>query len=333
MISVVCPFYNEEAILEKSVELMLANLIALQDEWELIIVNDGSKDGSLAIAKALEARNPRLTVAGYPVNRGRGYAIRTGIAQSRGELVITTEIDSSWGDDIVKRIVEEFRRQPDADIIIASPHLPGGGYKNVPRDRVFLSTFGNYVIRAGLTYWITMNTGMTRGYKREKFLELPLNEDEKEFHLEVVNKALAFGYRIYEISAILEWKDSKLSKSPDKKRKSSAKIAKLIRTHVLFSIGVAPFRYLFPMSAGMLVAATMLLAWSIVNLFNPNPSVYLVLAGLSLGLLGFLIFSVGVIAQQMRGLTREQWRTQSMLMSMRAAALPSTPALANPKLH
>ncbi|MBM4094950.1 MAG: glycosyltransferase family 2 protein, partial [Planctomycetes bacterium] len=138
MISIVSPFYNEKAILEASVRLMLKNLAALDEDWELIVVNDGSTDGSPEIARRLAAGNDRLKVVSYTPNRGRGYAIRTGVGEARGEIVVTTEIDSSWGDDIVPRIVATFRARPDADIVIASPHMPGGGYRNVPRLRVFL---------------------------------------------------------------------------------------------------------------------------------------------------------------------------------------------------
>ena len=83
MISVVCPFFNEEAIIEASVKRMLANLEALPEEWELIIVNDGSRDRSLELARALEAEHPRLRVVSYPSNRGRGHAIRSGAASPR----------------------------------------------------------------------------------------------------------------------------------------------------------------------------------------------------------------------------------------------------------
>jgi glycosyltransferase involved in cell wall biosynthesis len=315
MISVICPFYNEEAIIGASVKLMLNNLATLRDDWELIIVNDGSTDRSLEIALNLEKEHPRLKVIGYGVNRGRGHAIRIGAAEAKGEIIVTTEIDSSWGDDIVHRIVEEFDRHPDADIVIASPHLLGGGYRNVPALRVFLSTIGNYVIRSGLTYSVTMNTGMTRGYKRKKFLAMPLNEDEKEMHLEIINKAIAFGYRIYEIPAILEWKDHKFTDPKGKKRKSSSNINKLIRTHVLFSLLAAPFRYLYFVSAMLGLVSVGFLMWAIINLFTPTPSIYVFLSSLLFGLFALLIFGIGVVAQQGRAQQREIWRLRSEIRS------------------
>lgn len=313
MISIVCPFYNEEAILENSVRLMLRNLSSLNDSWELIIVNDGSRDTSPRLARELEMEHAQLRVVSYSLNRGRGYAIRRGIEEARGDLVVTTEIDSSWGDDIVQRIVDQFRATPGTDIVIASPHLPGGGYRNVPGFRTFLSTFGNYVIRSGLTYDVTMNTGMTRGYKREKFLQLPLDEDEKEMHLEIVNKAIAFGYRIVEIPAILEWRDKKLAAPTSKKRKSSAKIGKLIRTHFLFSLLAAPFRYLYLISGMLGLVSVTFFGLAAVSLFTEVPSIYYFLSSLIIGLFSLMTFGIGILAQQGRSLVREMWRVRSEL--------------------
>ncbi len=312
MISVVCPFYNEEAILEGSVRLMLANLEALPDSWELIVVNDGSLDGSLAIARRLEAEeNARLRVVSYPVNRGRGYAIRRGAAEARGDILVTTEIDSSWGDDIVARLAAAMASHSDADMIIASPHLPQGGYKNVPRRRVFLSSWGNHLIRSGLTYGITMYTGMTRAYRRDKFLLLPLDEEGKEMHLEIVHKALAFGYRIYEIPAILEWRHNKFMKTPGKARKSSSKVNRLIRTHALFSMLAAPFRYIYAIAGLLAVLAGGFFVWSVYRLAVREVSVYVFLASVLLALFAFLVFGLGVLAQQARSLQRDLWRLRS----------------------
>ena len=313
MISVICPFYNEEEIIEASVDLMLKNLSELDEDWEMIIVNDGSTDNSLSLARDLERKYERLRVLSYEPNHGRGYAMRTGLDSARGDLIVTTEIDSSWGDDIVRRILDAFREHPDADMIVASPHLPGGGYKNVPPLRVFLSKFGNLVVRSGLSYKVTMNTGMTRGYRADKFVQLPLDEDGKEIHLEIISKALAFGYRIYEIPAVLEWKAHKLSAEPmtSVKRKSSARIQKLIRSHLLFSLIVAPFRHLLLLSSMLFLGGIVFMSLAIGNLGKPEPSIYYALT--SFFLMGFsvLISGFALLAYQGRELARDLWRTRS----------------------
>ncbi|MBC8283756.1 MAG: glycosyltransferase family 2 protein [Nitrospinae bacterium] len=313
MISIVCPFYNEESIIEKSIQLMMENLKSLSGDWELIVVNDGSTDRSLKIVQSLVGKFPRLRVVGYEVNRGRGFALRTGVANAKGELVVTTEIDSSWGDDIVHKIVAEFEQKQDADIIIASPHLPGGGYKNVPFKRVFLSSMGNWLIRAGTSSHISMHTGMTRGYRREIFLNLPLDEEGKEIHLEIIQKAMLLGYRIYEIPAVLEWKDKKLVSEESKERKSSSKINKLIRTHLMFTFLAAPFRYMYVLSGFLLLGGGAFFFWAIYNLFNPEPSIFLAITSFFLILFAFLISALGTLSKQNLETQGELWRIRTLL--------------------
>ena len=166
-LSVVCPFYNEGAILAEAIETLAKALRRLDVEWELIVVNDGSTDGSAEVAKEAAAGDPRIRVLGYAFNRGRGHALRTGIAQARGEIIVTTEIDLSWGEDIVERLFTAAQNAPEVDIVVASPHLAGGGYRNVPAGRVFFSRVGNWVIRLCMGNLVTMNTGMTRAYRRD----------------------------------------------------------------------------------------------------------------------------------------------------------------------
>jgi dolichol-phosphate mannosyltransferase len=313
MISVVSPFYNEASIIEASIRQMLANLAGLHHPWELIVVDDGSTDGSGDIARQVALRETSLRVVGYAENRGRGYAIRTGVAAARGNIVVTTEIDCSWGSDIVQRIVAVFDENPATDMVIASPNLPGGGYQNVPPHRVRISRLGNLVLRASLTRRITMYTGMTRGYRRARFLELPLDEDEKEFHLEVARKAIAFGFRIREIPAVLAWQHNKLAKPGSAQRTSSSRIRKLMRTHLLFSSLAAPIRYIGFISALLVLPATAFLVVAVYNLATGAPAAFFLLTSLLLYLFVMFVLLIGLITQQNIVTQQELWRIRSEL--------------------
>lgn len=320
MISVICPFFNESAIIEGAIKHMLEQLERLPEDWELICVNDGSTDGSLALAEPLMAGSPRLRVIGYPNNQGRGYALRTGIQSARGDIVVTTEIDCSWGDDIVQRIAQVLHDDATVDMVIASPNLPGGGYRNVPALRVLVSRVGNSILQAGQSSRLTMYTGMTRGYRRDKFLQLPLDEKEKEFHLEVARKAQAFGFAIVEIPALLEWKDHKFADAASGKRTSKHHLPKLMKTHLLFSLAAAPYRYIFPL--GLLVGALALvfLVWGVFRLFIGEPSIFLALLSVSLFLFSFLIFAIGVLTYQNLHQLQELWRLRSEIQQARTGA-------------
>jgi glycosyltransferase involved in cell wall biosynthesis len=317
MISVICPFYNEASIIEAAIRRMLANLTSLQRPWELIVVNDGSTDDSLALALKLEESEPNLRVLGYPANRGRGFALRTGIAAAHGDIVITTEIDCSWGDDIVHRLVQVLADDPKIDMAIASPNLPGGGYANVPAKRVWISRLGNILLRAALSSRITMFTGMTRAYRRARFVELPLDEDEKEFHLEVARKALAFGFRIQEVPALLTWQHDKPGEA---QRKTSSRIRKLMRTHLFFSMLAAPIRYILLIAVIIAVLATVFLFAAIYSLSQGSTSAFYLLTSLSLYVVGLLVLLFAVLTQQNVATQQELWRIRGELIRLREKA-------------
>jgi glycosyltransferase involved in cell wall biosynthesis len=308
-ISVVCPFYNESQIIEQAIRQLLDRLRSIDGKWELIVVNDGSTDGSEKIAQRIAAEHPNLRVLSYLFNRGRGHALRTGINAARGEVIVTTEIDLSWGDTIVHDLVKAMRQWPDADILVASPHLPGGGYKNVPFKRVWLSRMGNHVIRACMSSAATMNTGMTRAYRREVIQSLPLSEDGKEFHLEVILKATAFGYRIREIATILEWKNYK-HQGQRVNRKSSSKVNKLIVSHSLFSVFANPVRYVWAMSLVSLMLGVISFAGAVMLYYMRMVSAYTALLSLSLIIVAVVLFILGVVLKQGNLIQRELWWLQ-----------------------
>jgi glycosyltransferase involved in cell wall biosynthesis len=308
-VSVVCPFYNEAAIIEHAITQMVVQLRTLQETWELIVVNDGSTDASEAIARRAAADEPRVRILGYPRNRGRGYALRTGIAAARGDLVITTEIDLSWGESIVAELVAAMRRWPEADIVVASPHLPGGGYRNVPAKRVWLSRIGNRIIRICMSNAVTMNTGMTRAYRREVIQSLPLHEDDKELHLEILLKAMTFGYRIREIPAVLEWKAHKQHGQPVE-RKSSSRVNRLIVSHSLFSIFANPVRYVWGLSLTFFLLGVFFFVQAVVFFLLRMVSAYAALLSFSLFIVAVMLFVLGVVLKQGNIIQRELWQLQ-----------------------
>jgi glycosyltransferase involved in cell wall biosynthesis len=305
-VSVVCPFYNEAEILDGALRTLLVQLRGLTAAWELIVVDDGSTDSSRDLALAVARDEPRLRVLGYAPNRGRGQALRTGIAAARGDLVVTTEIDLSWGETIVADLLAAMRRHPDADVVVASPHLPGGGYRNVPAKRVWISRVGNRIVRLCMADAVTMNTGMTRAYRREMIQTLPLVEEGKELHLEIILKAVALGYRIREIPALLEWKDHRRGGRPVARR-SSSNLNRLIVSHSLFSILANPVRYVWLLSLAFLLAGAGFLTAAVVLYLVERVAAYTALFGLSLAIVGVLLFVFGVVLKQGNLILRELW--------------------------
>jgi glycosyltransferase involved in cell wall biosynthesis len=92
-LSVAMPALNEEAILADSVATLTRALDGLDRSWELVIVDDGSRDRTPAIAAALAAADPRVRVVTHPARRGIGQAIRTGLREARGEWYLMLPAD------------------------------------------------------------------------------------------------------------------------------------------------------------------------------------------------------------------------------------------------
>jgi len=320
-VTVVCPFYNESGILEHAIRTLAGRLRTLEGSWELIVVNDGSVDGSDVIAGRVAQDIPEVRVLGYRYNRGRGSALRTGIAAARGDIIVTTEIDLSWGEDIVHQLVAEMREHPEIDMVVASPHLPGGGYKNVPAKRVWLSRVGNHIIRACMTNAATMNTGMTRAYRRDVIQSLPLFADGKEFHLEVMLKATEFGLHIREIPALLEWKDYK-HQGRRVKRKSSSRVNQVIVSHSLFSVFANPVRYVWAASLASFALGAIFFVNAVVLYALRMVSAYTALLSMALFIVAIVLFVLGVVVKQGNMIQRELWTIQRFHLALEKARKP-----------
>lgn len=309
-ISIVCPFYNEEAIIEKAAARMIANLERqLTEIWELILVDDGSRDQSLArLLESLPAEDgKRVRVISFPLNQGRGRALKAGIDAARGSIIVTTEVDCSWGDDIVSRLAAELREHPAADFVVASPHLPGGGLANVSPNRVFLTKVGNRLIRAFFASQVTMNTGMTRAYRRSVIQPLVVHENGKEFHLEVLLKLLTLGFKVREIPATITWQEHRLARQGSAKRKSSTRIVQTINSHLRFIAIAQPVRYFAWLAVLTFLGGVGFMVGAVWKLATEGPAVFLALIGLILFLFCLLFIGFSVLFFQVREAMRENW--------------------------
>jgi len=94
-VSVVVPCYNEEDTLTDTVKSLLA-LEVHGLELEIVVVNDCSTDGSMAVAQKLAAQHPQVQVFSHDVNRGKGAALRTGFLKATGDAVGIQDADGEY---------------------------------------------------------------------------------------------------------------------------------------------------------------------------------------------------------------------------------------------
>jgi dolichyl-phosphate beta-glucosyltransferase len=113
-LSIVLPCLDEADRLPGTLAAYLAHFPPSRAEVELIVVDDGSTDGTSAIADQIAAADPRVRVVRTPRNHGKGYAVRVGVQAAQGELVVFTDADGSYGPDQLERVVAALDRAPVA---------------------------------------------------------------------------------------------------------------------------------------------------------------------------------------------------------------------------
>lgn len=122
-ISAILPAYNEEALIGATATSVADTLRTLVDDYEVIVVNDGSRDRTEAVVEELAAHDPHIRCVTHPVNRGYGEALRTGFSSATKELIFFTDGDKQFD---VREIARFLPALEEADLVI--------GYRRPRRD-------------------------------------------------------------------------------------------------------------------------------------------------------------------------------------------------------
>ena len=113
-LTVVLPCYNEAGRLPGTLAGLLTHLSAAPGEVEVLVVDDGSTDATVEVAEAIAAVDRRVRVLSYRPNRGKGFAVRTGMLAAQGELIAFTDADGSYGPGELDRVVAALAQAPVA---------------------------------------------------------------------------------------------------------------------------------------------------------------------------------------------------------------------------
>jgi len=224
-LSIIAPMFNEAENVAETCRRIREAMAHFDKPWELIVVDDGSTDGSRQAAEREAASDQRIRVVGYPDHVGRGRALREGFAAARGRFVVTIDFDLSYEPGHILRLYEALGGEDAPDIALASAYMPGGGVEGVSWGRLLPSKLGNWLLRLAWPQRIYTSTCIVRGYRREALERLDLASDDKEIHLEVLEQAFERGMRVVEIPAQLR-----------ARRRGRAKVAfpRTMLTHLAF---------------------------------------------------------------------------------------------------
>ena len=110
MISVVVPVYNEEEIISLLHDAVARAMSKLRDSWEVVYVNDGSRDSTLQLLRSLQLNDPHVVVVDLSRNWGHMGAISAGLQTAAGDAVVLMDGDLQDPPDVVPELVEAWRR-------------------------------------------------------------------------------------------------------------------------------------------------------------------------------------------------------------------------------
>lgn len=270
-VTILLPAYNEAAIITDSLNILCAHMNGLTERfnWDILIVNDGSKDETARIAEELAQTLPNITVYHNKVNQNLGGALRNGFKHAKGEYIVVLDIDLSFGPDNVEKLMDAAIDQ-DADIVIASPYMKGGKTTNIPFHRLLLSKVLNKIMRWTSGIDIHSFTGMARAYKKEFLDNLNLKTSTYSINPEIIQKTHILRGRIIEVPANLDWT---FQLAYGANRTSSVKVFKGILNGLMSSFIFRPYGFFMIVGLLLLIASLYMIVWIFYHVFTIYPEI------------------------------------------------------------
>jgi glycosyltransferase involved in cell wall biosynthesis len=204
-LSVIVPVYKQEKTIADDLSTILYNLDQIRYDYEVIAVIDGTiVDNSFKITKSIN--HPKLKVIGYKHNHGKGYAIRYGMAHTKGDYVAFIDSGMEIDPNGISLLIEHMEWY-NADIIVASKRHPAS-IVNYPLDRRILSFGAQIISRFLLGIKVRDTQAGLKIFKRKVLIKvLPrLLVKNYAFDLEILAVANHLGFiRIYEAPIKLKY--------------------------------------------------------------------------------------------------------------------------------
>jgi glycosyltransferase involved in cell wall biosynthesis len=204
-LSIIVPVYKQEKTIADDLSTILFNLDQIRYDYEVIAVVDGAGiDNSYKIAKNI--RNKKLTVIGYKHNHGKGYAVRYGMAHTKGDYVAFIDSGMEIDPNGISMILEHMEWY-NADVIVASKRHPASQV-NYPFERRVISLGAQIISRFLLGIKVRDTQAGLKIFKRKVLIKvLPrLLVKNYAFDLEILSVSNHLGFtRIFEAPIKLKY--------------------------------------------------------------------------------------------------------------------------------
>jgi glycosyltransferase involved in cell wall biosynthesis len=215
-VSIIIPAYNEARRLPHSLRLLHDHFAApswAARSFEVLIVVEHSTDGTLELAREVTAEQANFHVIDNRVQRGKGFAVRSGMRQARGAFLLYMDADLSVPLEEIDRFLAEFDSHPEVDVLLGSRQHPAS---RIERRQSFLrqtmgKTFNRILRSLSLLPFRDTQCGF-KAFRRAAGMEIFSLQtiDGFAFDVEVLLLAQALGFRIAELP--VRWLNSPESK-------------------------------------------------------------------------------------------------------------------------
>jgi glycosyltransferase involved in cell wall biosynthesis len=257
--SLVIPAYNEAAVLEANLERIVEYIDTLEPlyRWEIIVIDDGSSDKTGELADRFARGRPNVRILHHITNFGMGQAFKYALNSSRGDYVLTLDMDLTYAPYHIKALLDKIR-ETKAKIVIASPYMRGGRISNVPWLRRTLSIWANRFLSFSARGHLSTLTSMVRVYDGRFLRSLSLKSMGMDILPEIIYKSMILRARIEEIPAHLDWGALKAVKG---KRRSSMRMFRHMIAVLLSGFLLRPFIFFVLPGTAILIFALYVIGW------------------------------------------------------------------------
>jgi dolichyl-phosphate beta-glucosyltransferase len=211
LLSIIIPAYREESRIGPTLESVFAYLCVQDYTSEVIVVDDGSPDGTVQAARDAGRGRTNFRVVSNEINRGKGASVRRGMLEARGKYLLFSDADLSTPIEETARFLEKMRG--DYDVIIGSRALRGSNIVTCqPWYRQIMGKSFNKIVRVLLVRGLNdTQCGFKMFTRKSANTIFPLQRVERfAFDVELLFLARKFGFRILEMP--VTWKDSPLTR-------------------------------------------------------------------------------------------------------------------------
>ena len=204
-LTLIIPMYNEESIVESTLREVGSYMKeTFLEDYEILCVNDGSRDRTAAIVR--ECADPAVRLVSYEENRGKGYAVRRGALEATGDVVLFTDCDLAYGTGVIKTFYDVLSPGGAPDVAVGSRVLHKNGYGEYSLARRIVSR--TYILVLRLLGGLRLSDSQCgcKGFcnAAAKRIFSAAEVDRFAFDFEAILLAEHFGYTLCEVPVAVE---------------------------------------------------------------------------------------------------------------------------------